>query len=618
MRETSFIEQNQKKWKAFEETLEYGDKDPDKLSELFLQITDDLSYSRTFYPNRSVRVYLNDLAQRVFQSVYRGRKSPFRHFFAFWTEELPKIFYEARRDMLIVFLIFSLSTAIGALSTAMDPEFPRIILGDGYVDMTEENIRAGDPMAVYKDQNAVSMNFGITANNLFVSFLTFALGVFYGIGSLVLIVQNGIMLGVFQYFFIARGLFWESFLTIWIHGTIEISCIIVAGAAGLTMGRGLAFPGAYTRMRSFQIAARRGMKMMLGIVPLIALAGFFESFLTRQTETPAFLRGFFIALCLVFVIVYFYAYPRLRAFIGFSQPVLETELPPEIQRPIRFDGIKKNGELLADAFVIYFRYFKVIFWNCMGIAILYCIPIFLFSPISLKNLLIFPNQAFSSVRLLDQFFFSANLSWLPILAGFCGALTCTITNRLIIRLSDPDSEWSVRLFFIDVFRAALGMSVVLLVFLPEAWLTMILAPIGFPLALTWIFVMNYEGLNAPIGFSRALRLVFPNILKTAGLTMSLMILGILFLSLLDTGLAGLFLNLINWIVALTPKAMEQFSTLFFTGVSMLVILLIFSLFALVFGLQYYSLVELMEANWLRERLYKIEPQRRIKGLEKES
>jgi hypothetical protein len=451
-----------------------------------------------------------------------------------------------------------------------------------------------------------------------VSFLTFVLGVFYGIGSLVLIVQNGIMLGAFQYFFIARGLFWESFLTIWIHGTIEISCIIVAGAAGLTMGRGLAFPGAYTRMRSFQIAARRGMKMMLGIAPLIALAGFFESFLTRQTETPALLRGVFIVVCLIFVLVYFYAYPRFRAFIGFAQPLPETELPPETQRTILFDDIKKNGELLADAFVLYLRYFKIIFWTCLGMAILYCIPIFLFSPMAIKNLFSFPNEPFGSVQQLDQFFFNPRVSWLPILAGFCGAVSCTVVNRMIIKESDPDSQWSLRLFMIDVFRAALGMSVVLVIFLPQAWLTMILAPVGLPLALIWIFAMNYEGLNAATGFSRALRLVFPNIMKTAGLAVSLILLGILFISLLDTGLAGLFLNLINWVVELSPPAMEQFSTLFFTCISMLVILLVFSLFVIVFGLQYYSLVELMEANWLRERLYQIEPQRRIKGLEKEA
>ena len=60
MRETSFIKQNKEKWKEFESILEKKDKDPDKLNDLFIQITDDLSYSRTFYPNRSVRVYLNN------------------------------------------------------------------------------------------------------------------------------------------------------------------------------------------------------------------------------------------------------------------------------------------------------------------------------------------------------------------------------------------------------------------------------------------------------------------------------------------------------------------------------------------------------------------------------
>ena len=74
MRERKFIEQNKQKWREFERTLESNRKDPDKLSNLFVQITDDLSYSRTFYPNRSVRVYLNNLAQKVFYSIYKNIK----------------------------------------------------------------------------------------------------------------------------------------------------------------------------------------------------------------------------------------------------------------------------------------------------------------------------------------------------------------------------------------------------------------------------------------------------------------------------------------------------------------------------------------------------------------
>ena len=71
MRETSFIKQNKKKWKEFEKTMETAEPDPEKLNELYVKITDDLSYSRTFYPNRSVRVYLNNLAQQIFHTIYK-------------------------------------------------------------------------------------------------------------------------------------------------------------------------------------------------------------------------------------------------------------------------------------------------------------------------------------------------------------------------------------------------------------------------------------------------------------------------------------------------------------------------------------------------------------------
>ena len=75
---------------------------------------------------------------------------------------------------------------------------------------------------------------------------------------------------------IKKGLFVESFLTIWIHGTLEISAIIIAGAAGLTMGKGLVFPGTFRRIQAFQRSARRGLKIMVGIFPIFVVAGFIE------------------------------------------------------------------------------------------------------------------------------------------------------------------------------------------------------------------------------------------------------------------------------------------------------------------------------------------------------
>ena len=73
MRETAFIEQNKKKWEQFESILKQPNRNPDKLSELFIQVTDDLSYARTFYPNRSVKVYLNNLSQKIFSSIYKNQ-----------------------------------------------------------------------------------------------------------------------------------------------------------------------------------------------------------------------------------------------------------------------------------------------------------------------------------------------------------------------------------------------------------------------------------------------------------------------------------------------------------------------------------------------------------------
>jgi uncharacterized membrane protein SpoIIM required for sporulation len=204
--------------------------------------------------------------------------------------------YYARMQLLWSFLFFALSVSIGILSSHEDGEFVRRILGDHYIDMTIANIEKGDPMAVYKKANEMDMFMGITLNNLLVAVRTFILGFFAGIGSLASLLSNGIMLGSFQYFFIERGLFVESFLTIWQHGTLEISAIIISGAAGLVLARGLILPRSYSRTQALVMSARRGVKIMIGITPVFVIAAFIEGYITRYTEMPDLVKILVIVL----------------------------------------------------------------------------------------------------------------------------------------------------------------------------------------------------------------------------------------------------------------------------------------------------------------------------------
>lgn len=156
------------------------------------------------------------------------------------------------------------------------------------------------------------MFMGITMNNIYVSFIAFVMGLLTSFGTGFIIFRNGVMLGAFQTFFAQYGLLGESALAIWLHGTIEISAIIVAGAAGLAMGNGWLFPGTYKRLYSFRRGAKRGLKIVMGTVPLFITAGFIESFFTRHTEWPDALRLTIILLSLAFIIFYYIVLPYLR------------------------------------------------------------------------------------------------------------------------------------------------------------------------------------------------------------------------------------------------------------------------------------------------------------------
>jgi uncharacterized membrane protein SpoIIM required for sporulation len=312
MNEITFVGKNSSRWKEFESIMQSKDSvSPDKACELFIWLTDDLAYARTYFPNSNITAYLNSLAITAHHKIYRNKKVQKSRFAEFWLVDYPLLLKSNMRYIYYSLMIFVVAFAVGLISAANDSSFVRLILGDSYVNMTLEYIHKGDPLAVYKQANPTDMFLGITLNNLLVAFRTVVMGVFFSIGAGYSLFNNGIMVGAFQYFFYQHGLLKESILTIYIHGTFELFSIVMAGAAGFMIGSGLMFPGNYKRLDSFMRGVRNGAQILIGVVPIFCVAAFLEGFVTRNTQWPDIVRISIIVLSLLTIIIYFFIYPTI-------------------------------------------------------------------------------------------------------------------------------------------------------------------------------------------------------------------------------------------------------------------------------------------------------------------
>ncbi|WP_163409664.1 stage II sporulation protein M [Flavobacterium ajazii] len=311
MREVAFIKQNKEKWLEFElAILGKAKKNPDELANLYIQMMNDLSYAQTYYPKSKTVIYLNHLASQIYQKIYKTKRAEKNRFLEFFKTEVPLLVYEYKRYLLYAFVLFFVTVAMGVISARFDQDFVRLILGDGYVNMTLENIKKGNPMAVYGSGSNWGSFVGITMNNLYVGARCYIWGLFAGIGTLYISLQNGIMLGAFQYFFYEQNVFWKSVRGIWIHGSMEIFAIVIETAAGFILGASILFPKTFSRVNSLKIGFKNSFKIFLSTFPFTISAGFLEGFITRYSiDMPNWLSSFIILFTLSVISFYYLVYP---------------------------------------------------------------------------------------------------------------------------------------------------------------------------------------------------------------------------------------------------------------------------------------------------------------------
>ena len=306
LREALFIKKNKKRWLK---NQEQPSDDPDEMAADFTQLVDDLAYAKTFYPSGKVTGFINAQASKIYLDIYKNRKEESNRLITFWKYDLPLTIRKHHRVVLFAFIFFLVFFIIGYFTSAKDEGVARGIFGDNYVDQTQENIANGNPFGIYEHGNAFLSWISLMIHNIRVSLLMFVSGIFCGIPSLYLSIQNAVMLGTFDQFFAARGFGLDFWLVVFVHGTLEITAIILASAAGLVLGKSFLFPGTIRRMAAFKQGAKDGVKIMIGLMPVFALAAFFEGFITRLYNDISILTTIIFILSVLFVIWYFIVYP---------------------------------------------------------------------------------------------------------------------------------------------------------------------------------------------------------------------------------------------------------------------------------------------------------------------
>lgn len=505
MREKQFVEQNKENWNRFEQFVSGETKNsPDELNELYNKITNDLSYARTYYNTRSIRIYLNQLAKTLYLRLYKHRRAKFKSFLNFWVYDLPLALYRARKELKISLLFFVAAMAIGVISSIYEPEFANIVLGDRYVGMTTENIARNEPMAVYNSAPETDMFFFITYNNLLVAFYTYVLGAFFGVGTLFILLSNGVMVGTFQYFFIERGLFQESFLTIWMHGALEISAIVIAGGAGLTMSRGILFPGTLPRLQAFQISVRRSVKIMLGLIPVFIVAAFIEGFLTRLTHLPDVVRGAFILMCFGLVALYFWWYPRQKFKDVVVSEYDPAQLIPQLNQEITTGYIYKWREVFTASFVIMRKLFIKIALSAFILASLYAVVFWLIGGSKEIEKITFNTYSVSNLYQFHKYsVFPQNIALNTIMISTMVWLHLHFVSKMLKKkLSRP-----MKINFALFLKVLVVVGLFQLGIFTGNGIVITAEIVAIPFLMLWICITAFEGGSLPSTFARMLSLL---------------------------------------------------------------------------------------------------------------
>jgi uncharacterized membrane protein SpoIIM required for sporulation len=319
-----FIESRRPRWEKLEaaiQSLERGRLEASELislTRLYREATADLARLQTFQNQEDLeddlKTYLNHLVARAYSQIYRSSPPRIASLWRFLRSGFPAVFRETLPWTLVALSVFTVAMVYGFITAISDSSFVALIVPPQLIQKVEGGAVWFDSILAVKPL-ASSM---IMTNNISVSFLAFAMGMTFGLGTLYLMAFNGLLVGTLAGLCYTHGLsipFWSFVLP---HGVIELTAIFIAGGAGFLLGGALLFPGDLPRKDALLKRARQAGRLILGCVPLLVIAGIVEGFFSPIHVPAGFkfgMAGLLLALLLCYLLL-----PRAREVPFSSRP----------------------------------------------------------------------------------------------------------------------------------------------------------------------------------------------------------------------------------------------------------------------------------------------------------
>ncbi|HTU03672.1 MAG TPA: stage II sporulation protein M [Candidatus Sulfotelmatobacter sp.] len=322
-----FVEERRAAWERLDHLVKRATRDVARLGTselreiglLYRQASSDLARAQAASGDPELLDYLNGLVVRAHGLIYRPKAARLQQLGAFLAWEFPTLVRREWRPILLACLVAVLPALWCEAMAARDPAFLPAVSPPGL----RERLERGELWVYRINPIKPAASSFIMTNNITVAFVLFSLGIGFGAGTLAGLVSNGLHFGCVSAVVRQTRMAREFWAFVAPHGALEIPAILIAGGAGFILGAALLFPGDLTRKDALALRGRDAVRLILGCVPILVIAGILEAFFSPLPPGTLPVEAKFLAGAAIFTLLLLYL----------LRPAGRAAHPPSANRP---------------------------------------------------------------------------------------------------------------------------------------------------------------------------------------------------------------------------------------------------------------------------------------------